>query len=157
MKNVERIEGTDFYGLHTGNHGKIGDPHPQYGQKLRKASATSTGTVPDSTTAADITGMGLTFTVPLDGATYEVAAEMDLETTGGVTVYVATLYLDSVAQSPNLAVQSTSAVRMLPRKTWVLTGLTPGVHSVLIRHRKIATGGNTWTVYNNSQLLVKGP
>ncbi|MDI9973236.1 hypothetical protein [Rhodococcus sp. IEGM 1307] len=105
MKNVERIEGTDFYGLHTGNHGKIGDPHPQYGQKLRKAGATSTGTMPDSTTAADIAGMGFTFTVPVDGTTYEVAAEMDLETPGGVTVYVATLYLGSVAQSPNLAVQ----------------------------------------------------
>jgi len=113
--------------------------------------------MPDSTTAADIAGMGFTFTVPVDGTTYEVAAEMDLETPGGVTVYVATLYLDSVAQSPNLAVQSTSATRMLPQKTWVLTGLTPGVHSVLLRHRKLATGGNTWTVYNNSQLLVKGP
>lgn len=156
MKNVERVGDTDFYGLHTGNHNELGDPHPQYGQKLRKANASSTTTVPDSTTPSDIAGAGLTFTA-LSGATYEMAAEMDLETVGGVTTYVVTLYVDEVAQSPNFAVMSAGACRMLPRKSWVLTGLTAGVHSVLLRHRKLATGGNSWTVYNNSQLLVKGP
>ncbi|MDV6280645.1 hypothetical protein [Rhodococcus jostii] len=156
MKNVERIEGTDFYGLNTGNHGKIGDPHPQYGQ------APQGGRDVDGHHARQHDGRGhRRYGVYV----HRAGRRHDLRgrgrdgpgDPGGVTVYVATLYLDSVAQSPNLAVQSTSATRMLPRKTWVLTGLTPGVHSVLLRHRKLATGGNTWTVYSNSQLLVKGP
>lgn len=154
MKNVERVPGTNFRALHSGNHGKYGNPHEQYKRVYRKASAAANLTV-NSTTPTP--WMQTTFTCP-SPSMYEVEVYLDFLPSGGDGILTASVAVDGGAAEPKLiAVSNTVAARIPIFRKWITSQLTEGSHTIVVSIWR-TSGTSTFTCYSsNSELIVTGP